>query len=169
MTSAGIFKVTLRNHTQVFLNFRDSIIEICLNLIIFNCTLDFLLSLTQSSGARTSNEIPLQESGFLLPARLITLPIFIDWNQLLRSDYLTSNYTFLKMASNLSLNLKTLMFFIRRLFLILQRYQVTTPEKWSLYHQLHRLNHKLWQSMTTQMSPRSHTDLDGSSRLFHQA
>ena len=42
MTSACIFKDTLRNHTQVFLKFRDSIIEICLHLINFNCTLDFL-------------------------------------------------------------------------------------------------------------------------------
>ena len=79
MTSACIFKDTLRNHTQVFLNFRDSIIEICLHLINFNCTLDFQLSLMQSSGAGTSNEIPLQESALALPATLITLPFsFFD-------------------------------------------------------------------------------------------
>ena len=79
MTSACIFKDTLRNHTQVFLKFRDSIIEICLHLINFNCTLDFLLSLMQSSGAGTSNEIPLQENALALPAILITLPFsFFD-------------------------------------------------------------------------------------------
>ena len=42
MTSACISKDTLSNHTQVFFKFRDSIIEICLHLINFNCTLDFL-------------------------------------------------------------------------------------------------------------------------------
>ena len=74
MTSACISKDTLRNHTQVFLKFTDSIIEICLHLVNFNCTLDFQLSLLQSSGAGTSNEIPLQESALALPAILITLP-----------------------------------------------------------------------------------------------
>ena len=79
MTSTCIFIDTLRNHTQVFLKFRDSIIEICLHLINFNCTLDFLLSLMQSSGAGTSNEIPLQESALAKPAIQITLPFsFFD-------------------------------------------------------------------------------------------
>ena len=79
MTSACIFKDTLRKHTQVFLQFRDSIIEICLHLINFDCTFDFLISLMQSSGAGTSNEIPLQESALALPAILITLPFsFFD-------------------------------------------------------------------------------------------
>ena len=69
----------MRNHTQVFLRFRHSIFEICLHLINFNCTLDFLLSLMQSSGAGTSNEIPLQEIALALPAILITLPFsFFD-------------------------------------------------------------------------------------------
>ena len=79
MTSACIFKDTLRNHTQVFFKFRDSIFEICLHLINFNCTLDFLLSLLQGSGAGTSNEIPLQEGALALTAILITLPFsFFD-------------------------------------------------------------------------------------------
>ena len=77
MTSACIFKDALRNHTQAFLKFRDSIFEICLHLINLNGTLETLLPLMRSSGAGTSNEIPLQESGFTLPAILITLPIFI--------------------------------------------------------------------------------------------
>ena len=79
MTSACIFKDTLRNHTQVFLKFRDSITEISLHLINFNCILDSQLSLMQSSGAGKSNEIPLQESALALPAILITLPFsFFD-------------------------------------------------------------------------------------------
>ena len=82
MTSACIFKDALRNHTQVFLKFRDSIFEICLHLINLNGTLESLLSLMRSSGAGTSNEIPLQESALALPAILVTLPIFIDSNQL---------------------------------------------------------------------------------------
>ena len=84
MTSACIFKDTLRNHTLVFLKFTDSIIEVCLHLIKLNCTLDSYLSVTLNSGAGTSNKIPLQESGFALPAILITLSIFIYWNQLLQ-------------------------------------------------------------------------------------
>ena len=84
MTSASIFKETLRNHTQVFLKLRASIIEICLHLINLNCTLDSYLSLMLSSGEGLSNENPLHESGFALPAILITLPIFTYWNQLLR-------------------------------------------------------------------------------------
>ena len=84
MMSACIFKNTLRNHTQVFLKFRDSTLMICLHLINVNCTLDFLHSMMLSSGAGTSNEIPPQESGFALPAILTTLPIFIYWNHLLR-------------------------------------------------------------------------------------
>ena len=73
MTSACIFKDTLRNDTQVFLRFRNSILEICLHLINSNFTSYILPSSMQSSGAGTSNEIPLQESGLALSAILITL------------------------------------------------------------------------------------------------
>ena len=75
MTSACMFKDTLRNDTQVFLEFRDSIFEICLHLINSNCTSYFLPSLMLSSGARTSKEIPLHESGLSIPALLITLSL----------------------------------------------------------------------------------------------
>ena len=84
VTSAWIFKDTLRNHTQKLLKYIDSIIEICLHLINLNCTSDSYISWMLSSGAGTSNEIPLQESGFALPAILITLPVFTYWNQLLQ-------------------------------------------------------------------------------------
>ena len=84
MTSACIFKDALRNHTQVFLTFRASIFEICLHLINLNGILESLLSLMRSSGAGTSNEIPLQESALTLPAILITLPFsFFDISYLL--------------------------------------------------------------------------------------
>ena len=100
MTSACIFKDTLRNHTQLFLKFRDSIIEICLHLINFNCTLEFLLSLMQSSGAGTSNEIPLQEGALALPAILITLPFsFFDISYPLHQFIILSS----KMTSNVSM------------------------------------------------------------------
>ena len=42
MTSACIFKDTLRNHTQVFLEFRNSILRFVYISFNFNCTLDFL-------------------------------------------------------------------------------------------------------------------------------
>ena len=71
--SACIFKDRLRNDTQVFLKFRDSIFEICLHLINSNFTSYFLPSSMLSSGAGTSKEIPLHESGLSLSAILITL------------------------------------------------------------------------------------------------
>ena len=77
MTSACIFKDASRNHTQVFLKFRNSVLEICLHLINLNCSLDLLPSIMLSSGAGTSNEIPLQKSGLALPAILITLPFSV--------------------------------------------------------------------------------------------
>ena len=73
MTSACIFKDTLRNHTQVFHKFRDSIYEICLHLINSHFTSYFLPSSMQSNGGGTSKEIPLQESDLSLPAILINL------------------------------------------------------------------------------------------------
>ena len=73
MTSASIFKDTLRSDTQVFLKFRDPIFEICLHLINSNCTSYLLPSWMLSSGAGTSKEIPLHESALSLPAILIAL------------------------------------------------------------------------------------------------
>ena len=72
MTSACIFKDTLRNDTRVFLKFRDSIFEVCLHLIKSNFTSYFLPSSMLSSGAGTSKEILFHESGLLLPAIPIT-------------------------------------------------------------------------------------------------
>ena len=90
----------MRNHTQVFRLFRGSIIEICLHLINFNCTLDFLLSLMQSSGAGTRNEIPLQESALALPAILITFPFsFFDISYPLHQFVIFIS----KMTSNISM------------------------------------------------------------------
>ena len=100
MTSACIFKDTLRNHIQVIFKFRDSIIEICLHLFNFNCTLDFLLSLMQSSGAGTSNKIPLQESALALLAILIIPPFsFFDISYPLHQFIILIS----KMTSNISM------------------------------------------------------------------
>ena len=74
MTSECIFKDTLRNYTQVFFKFKDSILGICSHLINSNFTSYFLPSSMHSSGAGTSNEFPLQESGLAITAILITLP-----------------------------------------------------------------------------------------------
>ena len=100
MTSAFIFKDTFGNDTQVFLNFRDSILEICLHLIDFNYTLDFLRSMMLSSGAGTSNEIPLPDSALALPAILITLPFsFFDISYPLHQFIILIS----KMTSNFSM------------------------------------------------------------------
>ena len=81
MTSACIFNDTLRNDTQVFLKFRDSIFEICLHHINSNCTSYLIPSSMLSSNAGTSKEIPLHESGLSLPAILITLSFsFFDFS-----------------------------------------------------------------------------------------
>ena len=61
----------------MFLKLRNSIFEICLHLINSYCTLYFLPSVMLSSGAGTSKEIPLPESGLALPAILITLPFLL--------------------------------------------------------------------------------------------
>ena len=103
MTSACIFEDTLRNHTQVFLKLRDYILEICLHLINFNCTLDFLPSMMLSSAAGTSNEIPLQERGLALAAILITLPSSIFEISCTIKNYSTY-FSYFDMSWNISLD-----------------------------------------------------------------
>ena len=66
MTSACIFKETLRNDTQVFLKIWNSIFEICLHPINFNFTPYFLPSSTLSSYARTPEEIPPDEKWIII-------------------------------------------------------------------------------------------------------
>ena len=104
MKSPCIFKDTWRNDTQVALNFRDSIFEICLHLIHSNCTSYFVPSSKLSSGAGTSKEIPLEESGLSLPAILITLSFsFFEISYSLGKIY---SILFIKvdMSSNTSIN-----------------------------------------------------------------
>ena len=84
MTSACIFKDPLRSHTQAFLEFRNSILTFVYISLTSTALLNSYLPLMQSGGAGTSNEIPLQESGRLSSAILITLPIFNYWNQSLQ-------------------------------------------------------------------------------------
>ena len=93
----------MRNVTQVFLKFRNSILEICLHLINLNCTLDFLTSMMLSSGAGTSNEIPLQESGLALPAILIILPFLFFEISCTIKKYSTY-FSYFDMSSNISLD-----------------------------------------------------------------
>ena len=101
MTSACIFKDTSGNDTQVFLKFRNSILEICLHLINSNFTSYFLPSSMQSSGAGTSNGIPLQKSGLALSAILITLPFFfLEISYSLDKIY---SILFIKFSSNNSM------------------------------------------------------------------
>ena len=101
MRSACIFKDTLRNDTRVFLKFRNFIFEVCLHLINPNCTLYFLPSVMLSSRARTSNEIPLQESGLALSAILITLPFsFLEITYSLEKIH---SILYIKMTSNISM------------------------------------------------------------------
>ena len=92
MTSACIFKDTLRNHTQVFLEFRNSILRFVYVSSTPTSRPTSHLSVMHSSGAGTSKEIPLQESGRLSSAILITLPIFIFWNQLLIQTIFLDQY-----------------------------------------------------------------------------
>ena len=101
MTSACIFKDTLRNDAQVFHKFRDSISEICLHVINSNFTSYFLPSSMQSSRAGTSKEIPLQESGLALLAILITLPFsFLEISCIIKELFNSSKFN---MSSNISI------------------------------------------------------------------
>ena len=89
------------NHTQMFLKFRNPSLEICLHLINSNFASYFLPSSTQSSGAGTSNEIPLQENGLALSAILITLQLsFFEISYSLDKIYLI---LFFKMSSYISM------------------------------------------------------------------
>ena len=99
MTSAYIFKDILSNHTQMFLEFRNSILRFVHISLTSTALLTSYLPLMQSRDAGTSNEIPLQESALALPAILITLPFsFSD------ISYLLHQFVFLisKMTSNIS-------------------------------------------------------------------
>ena len=73
VTSACILKDTLRNDTQVFLEYRDSMFEICLHLINLKCTSYFLPPFMLSNGAGTSKGTPLKNPEVSIPAILITL------------------------------------------------------------------------------------------------
>ena len=101
MTLACIFKDTLRNNSQVFLIFRNSILEIGLHLINSNVTSYSLPSSMQSCGAGTSNETPLLETGLALSAILITLPFsFFEISYSSNKIYLI---LFIKMSFNISM------------------------------------------------------------------
>ena len=102
MTSAYLSKDTLRNDTQVFLKFSDSIFEICLHLINSHCTSYFLPSSMLSSGAETSKKIPPNNTEVSLPAIPITL-IFTFPIQLLDKNYLFLFLNF-NMSSNISID-----------------------------------------------------------------
>ena len=95
-----IFKDTFRNDTQVLFKIRNSILEICLHLINSNCSLNFLPSLMQSSGAGTSKDFPIQESESSLPVILITLPFSSFEISCIIKNYSTHSSQF-NMPSNL--------------------------------------------------------------------
>ena len=100
MTSACIFKDILRNYTQIFLEFRNSILRFVYISLTSTALLTSYLPLMQSSGAGTSNEIPLQESALAFPAILITLPFsFFDISCLLHQFIVLIS----KMTSNVSM------------------------------------------------------------------
>ena len=102
MTSACILKDILRNHTQLFLEFRNSILRFVYMSSTSTALLTSYLPLMQSSGAGTSNEIPLQERALALPAILITLPFsFFDISYLLHQFIILIS----KMTSNISMTL----------------------------------------------------------------
>ena len=100
MTSACIFKDTLRNDSPLFLKFKCSIFDICLHLINSNYTSYFLPSSMLSSGAGTSKQIPLQKIGVALSAILVTLPF-----SFFEISYSLDNLFFLlfKRSSNISM------------------------------------------------------------------
>ena len=103
MTSECIFKDTLRNDTQVFQKFRDSILEICLNLNNSNSTSYFRHSSMQSRGAGTSKKILRQGVVYHYP-QYWSYFHFHFFNELLGHKKLAfENLQPSKMASNLSL------------------------------------------------------------------
>ena len=85
MTSACIFKETLRKDTQVFLNFKNSILEICLHLINSNFTSYFLLPTFTDADQRRGNikQNLASEKWTRIIRDTDHSSIFIFWNQLL--------------------------------------------------------------------------------------
>ena len=154
MTSACIFKDTLRNDTQVFLKFRNSIFEICLRIINSSFTSNFLLPLIRSSGAATSKEVPLKNSEVSLPAIPITL-LFSFFKSNCSSkkffnfiSHKSTCHPIFRLILTCSMSNKHLTTQnypnrTRRLFSIPQRCQAMIPEKCHRYLPLHHLNHKL--------------------------
>ena len=100
MTSACIFIDILRNHIQIFLELRNSILRFVYISSTPTALLTSYLPLMQSSGAGTSNEIPLQESALALPAIPITLPF-----SFFHISYLLQQFIILisKMTLNISM------------------------------------------------------------------
>ena len=103
MTSTCIFRDTLRNNTQVFLKFGDSIFESCLHLINSNFTSYFPPSSMLSSGAGTSKEIPLKECGLSLPAIPISFSFYFS-NSVARYNVYSISFIKFNMASNISIH-----------------------------------------------------------------
>ena len=182
MTSACIFKETLRNHTQVFLKFRNSILEKCLHLINLNCTLDLLPSKMLSSGAGTSKEIPLQESGLELPAIPITFPFSIFQISRTIKNYSAYSLQF-DMSSNISLDsTDSDVFYVEQISNEPSPQRHNSPDilnstELSEHHSTRMTSISTiaspkpisLQLMTTLTSQRYHMVLDGSSQLFSQA
>ena len=176
MTSSCIFKDTLRNHTQVFLKIRDFILEICLHLINLNCTLDFLPSMMLSSGAGTSKEIPLQESGLALPAILITLPFStFEINRTIENYSTYSSY--FNMSSNISFDsTDSDVFYVEQISNEPSPQRNNSPDilnstELSEHHatKMPSISTIFLQLMTILTSQRYHMVLDASSQLFRQA
>ena len=102
--SACIFMDTLKNDTQVAVNFEISLFDICLHSININFTPYFLISSTLTRNAGTSKEIPLHASELTLPSK----PNHFSMSTLLVSCNFSINKlkTFLEQPSNQRCSLK---------------------------------------------------------------
>ena len=100
MTSACILKDILRNHTQIFLEFKIFFLRFVYISFNFNCTLDFLPAIDAEQRRGNIKQIPLQASAVVLPAVLITLPFsFFDISYRLHQFIILIS----KMTSNISM------------------------------------------------------------------
>ena len=90
MTSACIFKDTLKNDTQVFLKFKVSVFEICSHFINFSFTPYFLTPSELSKNAGTTVEIPPDGKWFIVTSNTNHFLISTSLIQLLRQETISS-------------------------------------------------------------------------------
>ena len=182
MTSACILKDTLRNDTQMFLKFRDSIFEICLHLINSNFTSYFLTHRCWAAAREHQRKSRFMKVDYHYP-QYCSLFLFYFSNSVARSK----NYLFFFLNSTCPLKFRLIRWIpicslwnkypmspirngiILRISSTRLKYRTLMQRECPQFPRSHPQNPKSWPSMTNPTTQQNHMDLDGSSRSFRRA